>query len=352
MQGVLGFYNGGYEHIGFTDFASLPGQEGSNTGFSTFETSLSSYETSPLTGLWIVITQSPVFGWFRLIGPGGQWDFQAVANVTALIPEAAGVPMEGEWTLVAYGEEQPPVEPENEWSSNIRVSLLDSQNMVRDVEDFTVDGNASEWDYPYPPDYDNLGSARIRKIVIRSTDGKALRPGSYKVYYDINNDGKIMDVYGISDVPDGNTSIYAPVIHGNWFGVSPDVIIVEFNGSATPGDPPDPQVEEEEEPDEVSEDVPSTVPQEIPEVLPAGAECACSPWYSNIAEMLQAIVKQLKWTNERLEEVTDVSGSQLLDEIKTINTAIEDGKLMPFVNVENNSLSVDGEMEINEEEEV
>lgn len=380
LNGRFGNGNGGIK-----SFETLPGQDQSNTSFLTLGSDVNGWGYWPDNGYSVAFLagyqpggNSNLAGkWASLIGPNGEFAksvityegsyvaFQGWSTGSFAFP--GGNPMVGEWQLIVTDEEPQP--PENdEYSGNLRVILFDNDNAVVDEENFTVNPESDSWENFYQV-YDVLNEfVPIRKVVLRTTDGKAIRPGNYSVYFNpvasvITGLAGPQILLGTSVVPNDNVSIYAPVLAGSWLPLNAKYVNVVYDGpDQSTLNPPDSGGETETDPGEVDwtepedvaenpkPDTPKLKPEPIP---PDPAICACSPWYKSIADQIMNVAEQLKWSNDNAREVQDKALSffykelvKIREELEKLNEKVDEGKFEPLTVVENNAISLDDEMEI------
>lgn len=360
---------------------TLPGQDNSNTSFCTLD---DEWETVPTDAAYLSVNPSihpyqpegvvvAAGQWVKAISPDGrvfidQGVFYPSGHVCFFHPgQTTPLPrVSGQWEFQWSVTE--PEEEENDYAQNLRMMIFDSDNVVVDEENFSQNPKSSAWEYFYQV-YDVLNEfVPARKFVLRSTDGKAIRPGEYKIYFNpvasvITGLAGIEMYLGSMVVPSGNASIYAPVLAGSWLPLNAKYVNILYNGpDQSTLEPPDSGGETETDPGEVDwtepedvaenpkPDTPKLKPEPIP---PDPASCACSPWYKSIADQIMNVAEQLKWSNDNAREVQDKALSffykelvKIREELEKLNEKVDEGKFEPLTVVENNAISLDDEMEI------
>ena len=346
---------------------TLTGQDSSNTSFFAVGANESGWLGSPDLGIkFIVMAGNPyqplsrpvaAGDWLLVTGPSGyaKVQFQTVgSNIETpliFIPTAAG-----DYEIV-YSEDEPDdPEPEDLWATDFKVMLFDSDGSVSFESEFSKE-TSETWTEDVAVT-NCLSIPPVKKVVLRSTNGKAMRPGAYKCWWrEIGSapSGLPMGELKLFDmqvVPSSNSSIYCPPFLKGIFPIQPGIVRVEFIQNAEVEDDGEPPEEPDDtEPEDEEQEPPPNNEDEIPAANTT--DCPCSPWYVAIAEQVKNVAEQLKWSNDKAREVQDKALSffykelvKIREEMEKLNEKVDEGKFEPLTVVENNAISLDDEMEI------
>lgn len=212
----------------------------------------------------------------------------------------------------------------DDWAKGLKFVGISSSGKAY-THDFV--GSAEEaWNaWPILDDVDNEAETPINTAILRSTDGKALAPGVYRLYVDADPDpGLFSEVL----VPAGNgaksigfplgTGIPYSKLGGYW-----EIVYVEEEEKGVPGPlidpfpvtPDEPPAPPPDEPDEEIEylptpEIPELPDPEIPELPTLSGTCT-DPCLCDIAALLQCLCSRLSCLDQHLVQVGNLVANTL-----------------------------------------
>ena len=204
----------------------------------------------------------------------------------------------------------------DDWAKGLRFIGISSSGKAY-THDFVASANEAWNAWPILDDFDDQAETPINTAILRSSDGKALAPGVYRLYVDADPDpGLFSEVL----VPAGNgaKSIGFPLgagipyakLGGYW-----EIVYAEGEEKGVPGPltdlfpvtPDEPPAPPPDEPDEEIEylptpEIPELPDPEIPELPTLSGTCT-DPCLCDIAVLLQCLCSRLSCLDQHLVQV-------------------------------------------------
>lgn len=203
-----------------------------------------------------------------------------------------------------------------DWAKSLRFIGISSSGKAY-THDFASSANEAWNAWPILDDVDNGAETPINTAILRSTDGKALAPGVYRLLVDADPDPGL---FSVVLVPAGNgaKSIAFPLgagipyvkLGGYW-----EIVYAESEEKGVPGPltdpypvtPDEPPAPPPEEPDDEIEylptpEIPELPDPEIPELPTLSGTCT-DPCLCDIAALLECLCSRLSCLDQHLVQV-------------------------------------------------